>query len=314
MDNINFSIIIPHYNVPKLLARCLYTIPQRDDLEVIVVDDNSNPDIVDFDNFPGKDRPNTRIILDKKGGGGGYARNKGLEVARGKWVLFSDSDDYFTYCFNDMLDKYANSEADVVYFKTLSCDTEYYTPALKDGGANRYIDITKTDKVKGEFLLKYTFVAPWSKLIKREIIVKNNIHFDEVPVCNDGTFAYLVGYYAKAIEVEEHAIYISTIRQGSVSAIFTDDKKLIRIEVYSRGESFLRSHNVDITINYQYNDLYDFLIHRKYDLFRKGFNIVKKYIHSDQYIYYRILRLVPHKIWGKERRVFASVLKKLHLI
>ena len=57
----NYSIIIPHKNSTKQLQRCLDSIPFRDDLEVIIVDDNSDPEVVDFDNFPGKERPNTIV-------------------------------------------------------------------------------------------------------------------------------------------------------------------------------------------------------------------------------------------------------------
>lgn len=52
MSNINYSIIIPHKNIPQLLQRCLDSIPIRDDVQVIVVDDNSDTDKVNFDNFP----------------------------------------------------------------------------------------------------------------------------------------------------------------------------------------------------------------------------------------------------------------------
>ena len=38
----NYSIIIPHHNTPDLLQRLLHSIPQRDDLEVIIVDDNGD--------------------------------------------------------------------------------------------------------------------------------------------------------------------------------------------------------------------------------------------------------------------------------
>ena len=49
---INYSIIIPHKNIPNLLQRCLDSIPNREDVQIIVVDDNSDPNIVDFDKFP----------------------------------------------------------------------------------------------------------------------------------------------------------------------------------------------------------------------------------------------------------------------
>lgn len=74
----NYSIIIPHKNSTKLLQRCLDSIPFRDDLEVIIVDDNSDPEVVDFDNFPGKERPNTIIIFSKEGGRQGRVRNIAL--------------------------------------------------------------------------------------------------------------------------------------------------------------------------------------------------------------------------------------------
>ena len=52
-NTINFSIIIPTKNIPDLLLRCLESIPQRSDIEIIVVDDNSDREIVDVKNYPG---------------------------------------------------------------------------------------------------------------------------------------------------------------------------------------------------------------------------------------------------------------------
>ncbi len=48
-----WSIIVPHHNIPQLLERCLDSIPERDDIQIIVIDDNSDPTIVDFNMFPG---------------------------------------------------------------------------------------------------------------------------------------------------------------------------------------------------------------------------------------------------------------------
>ena len=113
----NYSIIIPHRNIPNLLQRLLCTIPQRNDMEVIIVDDNSDAEHVDFEHFPGIERADTKVIFDKKGGGGGYARNVGLTQATGKWVIFADSDDYFNYCLNDVLNDSLDSDSDIIYCK-----------------------------------------------------------------------------------------------------------------------------------------------------------------------------------------------------
>ena len=65
----SISIIIPHYNTPSLLKRCIDSIPIREDIEVIIVDDNSDSNIVDFAHFPGHERTYTKVIFTKKGKG-----------------------------------------------------------------------------------------------------------------------------------------------------------------------------------------------------------------------------------------------------
>ena len=82
-----YSIIIPHHNQPALLQRLLDSIPMRSDLEIVIVDDNSDTAIVDFSHFPGLDRSDVRVIFDKKGGYGGYARNLALAEGGGNWQM-----------------------------------------------------------------------------------------------------------------------------------------------------------------------------------------------------------------------------------
>ena len=82
--------------------------------------------LVDFDNYPGRDREDVTLIFDKTGKGAGYARNIGLVNASGKWVFFSDSDDIFiTENLNTVLNKYSESDADIIYFNTdrINADT-----------------------------------------------------------------------------------------------------------------------------------------------------------------------------------------------
>ena len=95
-ENIAFSVIIPHRNIPLLLRRCLASIPKRPDVQVIVVDDGSDPGIVDFQKFPWPKGLCVELLLAKERKGAGYARNLGIKRARGKWLIFADADDYFT--------------------------------------------------------------------------------------------------------------------------------------------------------------------------------------------------------------------------
>ena len=121
----NFTFIIPHKNIPSLLQRCIDSIPQREDVHIVVVDDNSDSCQVDFSHFPGLNNPFVEVIFTKEGYGAGYARNVGLKQVQSKWVLFADADDFFTPELNVFLDKYKDSTADVVFItnNTIDCDT-----------------------------------------------------------------------------------------------------------------------------------------------------------------------------------------------
>ena len=105
-DQILFSFIIPHRNAPFLLARCIDSIPVREDVEIIVVDDNSTPEVLHQLKDIEKRYSHIAFIVTTLSKGAGYARNVGIELAKGKWLLFIDADDFFYPCINGILDKY----------------------------------------------------------------------------------------------------------------------------------------------------------------------------------------------------------------
>ena len=311
-----FSIIVPHYNIPQLLQRCIDSIPQRPDLEVIVVDDNSDPNVVDFDHFPGYNRSDVKLILDKKGGGGGYARNIGLDVAKGAWILFADADDYFTYCLNEMLDKYGASDADIVYFNVAGSHSVYYTPAHRGGHLNRYIKQASSNRKLAEFNLKYLFGEPWCKMVKREIIEKHHIRFDCTPIHNDTTYSYLVGHYSQKVEIDPHAIYMLTVREMSVSRDINEAKRFIRIEVFARRDKFLRDELgiVDDAMAFHYMEIYRMVFHGEWALARKGIGIIRQYVPSLPSIWYHVLKRIPGNIKIGLKDAIRSLLVCMHIL
>ena len=272
-----FSFIIPHKNIPKLLERCINSIPHRDDLEIIIVDDNSSPDIVDFSHFPGKDRENTTVIFDKSGKYAGHARNLGLESAQGKWILFADADDFFNYCINDILNEYENDDSDVIYFKANSVDTDDYSASDRaNERLNLYIDHFQEDPEKYSNLLKYRCGEPWAKMIKKRLIDQNNILFEESIINNDHRFSYILGYHTKKIKIDKRALYCVTTRSGSVSRNTTDNAILTRIRVFGEAELFFRSHNIPKYVYWDWH--YKLLLNLYYSnkpLFKKSCDILR---------------------------------------
>ena len=191
----NYSIIIPHKNTPDLLKRCINSIPVRKDLEIIIVDDNSSEKFVDFDNFPGLHRENTTVIFNKEGKGAGNARNIAIPKAKGKYIIFADSDDFFNSCFNDILDDYSNMNFDVVYFNANSVNSTTFKPSNRVDHLHDFFHIYKRNPSDGLIQFRYMFTEPWCKLINRDIIINNDITFGKTSVDEDVVFAINVGLF-----------------------------------------------------------------------------------------------------------------------
>lgn len=236
----NYSVIIPHRDIPELLERCLASIPQREDLEIIIIDDNSNPNKVNFDYFPGLERADVTIVFTKEGRGAGFARNQGLLIAKGKWLIFADADDYFTDNLNQILDKYAdNEDTDVVFFNAEKFDENDNKSSVN---LQLYINNYFHGSKYSEQVLKYGCWAPWTRMIRREIPIKNDIRFEEVPVGNDMMFVLQSTTFAKNISVEKDIIYrYYRPSWGSLTdKQRTPDKALMRFEARCTLNDFYR--------------------------------------------------------------------------
>ena len=240
----NYSIVIPHYNLPALLRRCLGSIPQRDDIQVIVVDDGSSEESKSALKEIGIDFPNVQIVY-QENLGGGAARNRGLAEAKGKFVMFADADDYFCENFIELADKYATQDNDIVYFNANFVDADTGKPAKQKNHLDEIIKLYKKNATKGETLLRYYFGEPWCKMVRRSIIEDNGIRFEQTKIHNDTRFSYLVGYFAKNMAVCGEPIYNYIVRQGSVSKIISDDRLIARVSVFGQKNRFLQEHGID---------------------------------------------------------------------
>lgn len=178
---INYSFIIPHHNSPDLLNRLLDSIPQRGDIEIIVVDDNS-----DSAKKPQTSRTDVKIIHVKAedSKGAGRARNLGLKEATGKWLLFADADDYYINNHIDKLDELKDNDYDIIFFDH---DTNMNIAGnVFQNRLEKMLNGGKRDRAN----FKHMSNAPWNKMYKRTFVIENNIQFEEIPIQNDAYFVH----------------------------------------------------------------------------------------------------------------------------
>ena len=245
MSNHLFSVIIPHHNIPQLLQRCLDSIPDTPEVQVIVVDDNSSDVKVDFEHFPGLERKNTTCIFDKEGGGAGHARNIGLSQADGKWLVFADADDFFAADAFDILDRHKDDPQDVILFKADSVDSDDYSPSDRHLTLNEAVDAA----LHGSWPIKKAVIhrpVPWCKMFRRDHIKEHDIRFDETRASNDVMFVVKATCWAKddAVAVSTDVLYTVTTRTNSLMDNWKKDPEnfLSRIDVQIRYNRFAKDY------------------------------------------------------------------------
>ena len=249
---INYSFIIPHKNTPTLLQRCLDSIPQRDDVEVIVVDNNSSSDIVDFSHYPGSSR--AIIIRDNNSAGPGGARNTGLKLAKGKWVLFADAYDYYSVGFLNILDKHIMSNVDVIYFNfNMKKDGHIVELPYSLSYLNSY---EPKDSMFVQ-MLKFRFPVPWNKMTKRDFLIRNHVTFKDCIIGEDGVYSFHIGFNAQSYIIDKSRLYNYTINSNSITNSSNNNGDYYKCLFRQK---------------YQYNEFYKYVNHREWKLsLIKGF-------------------------------------------
>lgn len=211
-----YSFIIPHKNCPELLDRCVASIPKRDDVQIIVVDDNSDegkkPQICCGDVEV--------ILLDADHcKGAGRARNIGIEKAKGRWLLFADADDLYKENVLKVLDEYKDDKVDALFFNIDSVDslTLQDLTGSKNDRALRTRRIIDNYSDTNKDTLLFRSYGPWNKMISRSFIIEYGLFYEEVYKGNDLLFSLELGTFIRSYKVDKRILYSLSLNQKSLT-------------------------------------------------------------------------------------------------
>lgn len=240
------TIIVPNRNILDLLERCLSSLPRRDDIQIIVVDDASDISEEERESYPGVGDPHVQVIFTQEASGAGHARNVALEHAEGKWLMFVDSDDFLLEGALELIDRYADSDRDIVFFGIESRYSDTLKPAWRGERFEEAFSRYPEENGQLERFLRYGYTEPWGKLIRRSLVCDNAIRFDESLVANDYMFSVKTGYYASSVELCREPLVCVTVRSGSLCNDYfgSDEKTMSRLEVYAGVQHFFDTHDI----------------------------------------------------------------------
>ena len=204
------SVIVPIYNVEKYLEKCINSLLSQtlEDIQIILVNDGSKDNSGNIAKEYEKNNKDRVIYVEKENGGLSDARNYGLKYATGDFIAFLDSDDYIEKnAYEEMYNKAIEENADYV-----ECDFIWEFP-------NKIrVDKQYPYKNKKE-MLSFVRVVAWNKLIKRHLIIDNNLEFPKGLRYEDVEFIYkLIPFINKFAYVDKPFIHYVQ-RKGSIANV-----------------------------------------------------------------------------------------------
>lgn len=232
-----YSVIIPYRDTYNLLLKAISSIPERVDIQILVVDNSEIP--LTGDRIPVRVSSTLVFLTSSPEKGAGCARNVGLNAAEGEFVLFLDADDYFTEKAFVYFDKYADACNDITYFKATSLKLDTGMSSTRHFNISQQIDAYLQSG--NEDWVRFRIENPICKLFLKRFLDSRNFRFEEVNCSNDTMFSMTTGYYAKTIMVSSNVVYVIT--EGVIGTTLTSKKskenQFIRFVVSIRRNKFL---------------------------------------------------------------------------
>ena len=244
----DFSIVIPVYNVESYLKECIESILSQTykNYEIILVDDGST------DNSPKicddyEEKYQNILVIHNKNGGASSARNAGTKKAVGEYIIYMDSDDFILDKeFLKKLAKKIKNKTDIIFYKY----QKYFnkTKKLEECKFSYSLAIKEKSYVdKITVLVKENafFGMPWNRVTRKEILLKNKIEFEEGLVGEDMDWNYNVILNSSSIDFIDEPMIAYRQREGSVTSNYKLKNLLDFIYILEKWSEYIKKEVKD---------------------------------------------------------------------
>ena len=211
------SILIPTYNVEQYMRICLDSAVNQtlEEIEIIVINDGSTDNCLSIIKEYAAHDPHIKII-DKENGGYGMAMNRGFDIAKGKYLSFLDSDDFFEpKMLEEAFKKCERTGAEICVYQVRRYDNETGNTWFDKGSfveANFPSESSGIEVFSAKDLGSHIFTTfmtwPWNKMFSRRFIMSNGLRYQEIMRTNDLYFVNTALLKAN---------YITTVRSPLVN-------------------------------------------------------------------------------------------------
>ena len=247
------SIIVPVYNVEKYLEQCIETLIKQTykNIEIILIDDASTDSSGEICDQYKKREKNLIVIHKQKNEGASKARNDGIEIAKGKYIAFVDSDDYIDITMYDKLHKKIKEDDSDIAISG-------YSKVMDNGRIKDFIlDINnypKNNKVLYDMIgvkpeSKYDIsigMSVWKCLYKSSIIKNNNICFEtnRDSISEDMIFQIEYFKYVDRVSLLKDCLYKYRFNDKSISNSYKKDRFEKQKDWYVKERKMLQERNL----------------------------------------------------------------------
>ena len=286
-EKVKISTIMPVYNAAEFLRKSVESVLNQTlrDIELIAVDDGSTDDSLEIlEEYAKKD---ARVkIVKQSNKTAGAARNNGIKYAVGEFVHFFDADDWLELNAYEILwNKVEDKKIDFCAFQRKKYDnvTGCYIDEIRNLYPKEQVFILKKDIKR--FI--YGNVVPWDKIIKRNVIVDNNLQFDEIICANDRAFYFKLLLVSKRVKVISDILLTYRINNSSSLVGDTRSKNYdCHFKSFESALKLYKNESEEILKSFIDVSIYDFIV-----FFNKANDQYKLNIFIQLYQYFKNMDL-----------------------